>query len=113
MLKQGDLDQFIGTEEYHKYMAGVVLTDGVKYLAEEGKCFWLIDIVCSYQHTHSKVPFQLWEMEVKDDKSAVVTMREDTGKKALVMQRIGYTDFPLKSIKLYLIDGVLLLPSEY
>jgi len=52
-------------------------------------------------------------MEVKDDKSAVVTMREDTGKKALVMQRIGYTDFPLKSIKLYLIDGVLLLPSEY
>jgi len=46
MLKQGDLDQFIGTEEYHKYMAGVVLTDGVKYLAEEGKCFWLIDIVC-------------------------------------------------------------------
>ncbi len=30
-----------------------------------------------------------------------------------LIQRIPYTDFPLPAIKLYLIDGVLMLPSEY
>ena len=40
-------------------------------------------------------------------------MQEDTGERAKVRKKIPYTDFPLDEIKLYLIDNVLLLTSEY
>lgn len=111
LLTQADLDQFTGTEQYHQHwMRQIVYTDGVKYMADAGGAYWLIDVVASYQR---KEPFQIWELKVKPNKSCVVTMREDTGEPAKVRQEIPHTDFPLESIKLYLIDGVLLLPSEY
>jgi hypothetical protein len=109
-LEQG-LSQFIGTMEYHRHF-NINITDGVKYLAEVGKCFWLLDLIWSYQPQHKDKPFQVWQLEVKGS-SAVATMREDTDKPILVRQEIPYTDFALDYIKLYLIDGVLLLPSEY
>ncbi|MDA2934976.1 hypothetical protein MYX82_11635, partial [Acidobacteria bacterium AH-259-D05] len=80
---------------------------------EEAECYWLIDIVASYQPKLKQVPFQLWELEVEKDNPGVVTVREDSGKPALISQEIPYTDFPLEKIQLYCIDGVLLLPSEY
>lgn len=110
-LTEADLSQFIGTEQYHQHwMQQLVFTDGVKYMADAGRAFWLIDVVASYRR---KEPFQIWELKVKPDKSCIVTMKEDTDEPNLVKQEIPYTDFPLESIKLYLIDGVLLLPSEY
>ena len=115
MLTEESLMQFTGTEAYHNYF-NLKLTDGVCYLAKEGKCFWLLDIILSYQPKYHQIPFQLWELEVKEDKekrSATVYMREDSDKKPLVKQFIPYTDFPLASIKIYVIDGVVLLPSEY
>jgi hypothetical protein len=112
MLEQ-DLAQFTGTENYYKYIFGLKLTDGVKYLAEKGKCFWIMDIIASYQSKLSKNPFQLWELIVASDKSAIITCREDTETKILVKQKIPWTDFEMTNIKIYVIDGVVLLPSEY
>lgn len=113
-MVQADLDQFTGTEKYYKHMFGIKYTDGVMYLANNAKAFWLIDLVASYQGKHKNKPFQVWKLEVDTEKnSAIATMREDTNSPVLVSQRIGYTDFPLPEIKLYLIDNVLLLPSEY
>lgn len=110
-LTQADLDQFIGTENHYPHsMRQLVYTDGVKYMADAGGAFWLIDAIASYRR---KEPFQIWELKVKPDKSCVLTMREDTGQPTKVRQEIPYTDFPLENIKLYLIDYVLLLPSEY
>lgn len=110
-LTEADLNQFTGTEQYHQHwMRQLVYTDGVKYVADAGRAFWLIDVIASYRR---KEPFQVWELKVKPDKSCVVTMREDTGQPTKVRQEIQYTDFPLENIKFYLIDGVLLLPSEY
>lgn len=116
MLTEQSLEQFTGTEKYYNYLCGLKLTDGVHYLATEGKCFWLLDIIASYQPKHHQVPFQLWELEVTEDKgkrSAIVYMREDSDKKPLVRQVIPYTDFPLENVKIYVIDKVVLLPSEY
>ncbi len=109
-LVKEDLSQFTGTAKYYKHFTGsLVYTDGVKYLADKAGAHWLIDIVASYRR---KEPFQVWELKVADQKG-VVTMKEDTDKPELVKQKIPFTDFPLESITLYLIDGVLLLPSEY
>ena len=112
MSIETNLAQFTGTEHYYKHFLGIVYTDGVNYLAEKAKAYWLIDVIASYQPQQKKVPFQLWEFKKTGD-AGVVTMREDTGEPELVRQEIEYTDFPLDEIKFYLIDGVLLLPSEY
>jgi hypothetical protein len=42
-----------------------------------------------------------------------LTCREDTGNKPLISQSIEFSDFPLEYIKIWVIDKVALLPSEY
>lgn len=126
MTLESELEGFIGTEGYHRYPIGpLLLTDGVAYLAKEAKCYWLVDAIESYQGESfegklevgrrrlREFGFQFWELEVADDKSAVLTCVEDSGYEPLVIQTFRYTDFPLKKVKLYLQGGVLMLPSEY
>jgi hypothetical protein len=111
-LEQG-LAQCTGTEEWHKHQFGLTYTDGIKFLAEEAGAYWLIDAIASYR---KKEPFQVWTLTVTirgKERRAVLEMREDTDAPVLVHQDIEFTDFPLPEIKLYLVDGVLLLPSEY
>lgn len=122
-LTQFDLDQFRGGDEkYAHWLRRLVFTEGVHYMANRAGAFWLIDIIASYQ-IHKKVKsnkrlqeFQLWELKVKTDKdgrkSAVVTLREDTGEPVVIRQKIEYTDFPLDYIKLYVEGDTLMLPSE-
>lgn len=112
MLTKEALNQFTGTEKYYKYF-NLKLTDGSYFLAQEGQCFWLLDVILSYQLKLSHIHFQIWQLEKNEDDSAVITMKEDSDKPVLVKQRIPWTDFPLEEVELWLIDGVLILPSEY
>jgi len=50
---------------------------------------------------------------VKKDFTWLLTCREDTGKRPLISQAIKFSDFPLDYIKIWLIDKIALLPSEY
>ena len=109
-ITESELSQFIGTVNYHRHWLGSVYTDGVEYLAEKAGAYWLVDAIFSYRRRES---FQIWTLKKNDDDSAVLTMQEDSGERAKVCQKIPYTDFPLDQISLYLIDGVLLLTSEY
>lgn len=110
MITLSDLKQFTGTEHYYKHWLGrLVYTDGVAFLAENAKAYWLLDAIASYNR---KEEFQVWDLVV-DGGKAVLTMKEDTGQPLAVRQEIKYTDFPMDHVKLYLKDGVLMLPSEY
>ena len=110
-LTATDLLQFTGTMDYHKHWTGrVVFSDGVLYMAEHAGAFWLIDAIISHSRRES---FQIWELHKNEDNTAALIMIEDIGLPELVRREIPYTDFPLDDIKLYLIKGVLLLPSEY
>lgn len=108
-----ELDQFIGTEHYYKHWLGFVFTDGIKYLADEAKAYWLIDAIGSYQPELRNVEVQFWTLTVNHDKSAVLEMKEDSDLPARVKQLIPWTDFPIESITLYFINKTLHLPSEY
>lgn len=117
-LTQTELDAFVGTENIYQYPFGIYYTDGVKYLATQGEAFWLLDAIASHQTQQllsqsDLQEFQIWELTVAEDKSAVLTCRADTNTEPIVRQEIEYTDLPLKFIKLYLEEKVLLLPSEY
>jgi hypothetical protein len=109
----------MGAGGYIRHMlSGIIYTDNVQAVAEAGDAFWLIDAICSYRR---KEVFQVWELEVLKDKSAVLTMKEDTNCPILVRQEIDRTDFPLDNIKFYIElgsvdlvnhDYVLMIPNE-
>jgi hypothetical protein len=52
-----DLAQFSGTMDCHRFWLGITfLTDGVKYLADEARCYWLLDIIGSSQPAPPTAP---------------------------------------------------------
>ena len=116
-----ELKRFHGSEEFYEFRPlgqhpVFNYTEGVKYLAEKGACFWLLDAIASYQgQAEIKAqPFQTWELEVSDNNTAVLQCH-DGHYNYLVTQKIPFTDIPLKSQKLslYLVDRTLLLTNEY
>lgn len=115
---EAELQQFTGAQHYYQHMGNVVLTDGAKHLADRAGAYWLMDVVASWQ-TAKKVAcehFQSWNLNVKEDNKATVVADDGNGKE-IARQKIPFTDFPLRSQRLYLVnDGkyrVLMLPSEY
>lgn len=105
-----------GTECYHKFSPipnAPVITDGVLALAEAAGCYWFLDVIAIHQ-SNKKLDkdFQVWKLNVNiKDSSAVVQGYNDT--KLIITQEILHTDFPMKQVKLFLMDGIILLPSEY
>jgi hypothetical protein len=104
--------QYTGTQHYYRGL-GLNYTDGIKGMADKFGAYWLTDVVGSYQTGKTKnIPFQIWTIKSENDK-AVVEMKEDTNEPVLIRQKIPFTDFPEGILKMYCIDGILLLPSEY
>jgi len=109
-----NLNQFTGGEETSRHFTGLLYTEGVRYVAETYGAYWLIDAIASYQHTIKTTrlrEFQLWELLIAEGKVSL-TMRGDTGEPEVIRQEIEFTDFP-DSIRLYVCNNTLLLPSEY
>jgi hypothetical protein len=141
---QNGLAGFTGTEAYHRFSplhGRMVCTDGVAWLAQNADCFWLIDIIASYQPQCSKDEmlrdFQLWTLTCESGPEgklrkanatapdsrcgpATVKCERDTGDRNPIVQEIPLTDFPLDTFKFYVEPGecggkpvmVCMLPSE-
>ena len=114
------LKEFHGTAEYHKHLfpgkSPIILTDGCKYVRDACNAFWLFDAILSYQCEKilKGINFQIWELKrLKKDLSWLLTCREDSDKKPIIKQSIEFSDFPVDYIKIWVIDKVALLPSEY
>ncbi len=124
-----DLRQFSGGDErYTHWLRRITYTEGIKYLAETCQSYWLIDLIASHQpNVLRKIAragdrdFQVWEVRCPKEGGFVAVCHNgksesvtgEAGKIVYCRQNGEYTDFPLESIKLYVVDGVLLLPSEY
>jgi hypothetical protein len=116
-LTEADLRQFTGTEQWHRHSFArtVLYTDGVKYVAEKGGAYWLLDDITFAQRRHKRVAveaFQLWRLRVHPDRTATLTCGDGNGN-AVFTKALTFTDFPLEEITLYCTNGVILLPSEY
>lgn len=51
-LTHTDLHQFWGTSQYYQVsplFPALLLTDGTRYLAEKGECYWLFEKIASLQ----------------------------------------------------------------
>lgn len=111
------LRQFTGSENWYRHSLNrkVLYTDGAQYLAEQGGAYWLIDSIAIAQ-AHIEVvaaeEFQVWTLKVNPDSSALLTCDDGNGH-VVYDQSIPFTDFPLPEVKLYFVDNVIMLPSEY
>jgi hypothetical protein len=114
-LNAADLGQFRGSETLYtnNHYRPLQYTEGVRHVAVAGEAWWLLDLIVSYRH-HPKVRgegFQVWKLIVTEQAGLVTC--DDGNDHQLVSQRIPFTDFPLETVTLWLIDNILLLPSEY
>jgi hypothetical protein len=106
----------------------MVLSDGAMFVAKNGGtsgAFWLMDAIASHQPKALKNEIlremQFWNLKVTEkngSKSAVLTCREDSGRKPVITQKIEYMDFDLPEIDLWVgpVDEstyTILLPGEY
>ena len=112
------LNQFTGTEHWYRNTFGMLYTDGMKYVAENAKAYWLIDLIESWQPEIRKrygadaSAFQVWKLSKKDDGTWLARC-EDGNNGYLVSQAIEYSSFPIPFFEMWLTNNTLILPSEY
>ena len=118
---QENLQHFHGSEVfYYIPLIRTYYTEGIQYLAEAADCFWIVtDASVIANSLMDKSRFITVDFKMHDE-----TQREETGYAAsitygdgngLTFEVQGYhlMDFPLEKIRLYFVNGTLLLPSEY
>ncbi|WP_066224967.1 DUF6876 family protein [Formosa haliotis] len=118
---KANLNQFTGSMRCYKMtLSNSVITEGIKYLAEKGKCFWLIsDASIVAKKLIDKSHFitidfkRLSETEQKRQGYEAHVVYSDGNDNILETQTYRVTDFPLKKIRLYFVNNTLMLPSEY
>lgn len=121
-ITQANLSQFTGTVNYTRFMGNLLLTDGVMFLVKN-RAGWILDIIVSVRCLPSikAEEKEFWTLKVDlDAHTAVITATDGDkgdGPIQLYRQVIDYTDFPLKELKLYVIEEgpykVVMLPTEY
>ena len=117
-ITQQELVHFTGTNQYYylPQFPEYRYTDGVRYLVHNGLP-WLVNDIFLYQN-HKAIQaylktdyFQHWTLTVKEERGTLIC-DDGNGTEIYKKEGIGiYT--PLPEISLYLIDKVLMLPSEY
>ena len=109
------LDHFTGSETWytHKLFPGFHYTEGVRYVAQSANAYWLLEAIMSKQLKPAlqKQPFQQWKLTVTGRRGKLIC--DDGDGKVLHDQSILFTDFPETGVVIWLVDKVLLLPSEY
>lgn len=111
-----------GTEHLYRHLFGQLkYTDGVRTLADLANSYWLIDVIASHAPTIQRMAPDTWAFgivrlvvtETAGGRSARFDWREDTDTTPVVQQDIAFTDFPVGTFECYVVDGVVLLKSEY
>jgi len=115
------LANFNGTENYFKIpFSSWVYTDGIQSLIQKCKCHWLIsdmgielDLNPRLKAKIKDINFLILRIEVSEDNTALLTLREDSNEPTIWKKKLDYTNFPLRDYEFYLIDKVMLLKGEY
>jgi len=127
-LTHEDLRQFTGDlqRSRHPLARGVIYTPGVKFVAEQGGAYWLIDelafaitggqVTKAGKRDPRVLEMHFWTLTV-DDQVGELTARADSDAEPFYVKGIDYTDFPLDKIDIWAaFDGrhwTLYLPSEH
>lgn len=120
-----ELPNFTGTSQYYRYIGKFLLTDGAKFVADSNQCYWLMDIIVSWQ-SEPKLKneyFQSWKLDITTDRNSGIksgtVVCTDGNYKKLCTQKIDqiFGMLDIQQIELFAEDSgeymVIYLPSEY
>jgi hypothetical protein len=106
------IDQFYGTTQYYNVM-GTRVTDGVKYLMDNGYSWSVTDAVGVLQAEPKVMGEEFVSIKLKRNATGGCVIRyEDGNEKLLYQQKYDYTDAKV-DVQMFYENGVLLLPSEH
>ena len=95
-------------------------TEGIRYLVQAAEAFWLLtDVSVMGKSLSNKsyfitVDFRKLSTAEKEEIGFGATISYSDGNDNIFeVQKYHITDFPLDEIRLFFIDGTLMLPSEY
>ena len=112
-----ELASFIGTEHYYKINNRLVVTDGVKYLADHAHCYWLLILYASHLASVNGEADSFTVLKLVRQGSGADIAIEDGNDQVLAAQHVEYTDFPFNSFSLFACwNGeywIAMLVSEY
>ena len=112
------LQSFRGTSKYHEHASigynRILLTDGCNFVRERFEAYWLFDLILSYQSfvKFQNNTFQVWRLE-KQKGGAWLISCTDGNDMVLLVQELEYSDFPIDDFKIWVVDGIAMLPTEY
>ncbi len=115
---EAELCNFYGTQNYYQcvwFTKRIVMTDGVKFVADQCEAHWLVDVIASHIPAMKGDWFAVAKLKVKNNRATFKL--EDGDGNVLRTQKIEFTDFPLESIEFFIEYGnnlwVILLPNEH
>lgn len=114
MNANDQLREYNCSDNYYRF-GPLLLTDGIKALCERFECWWVIDIIASYQPQLKDEEFQVWKLVKNEDDSALITCENGNGI-ILKKQKVAWTDFTASECTVWIEAGeawVCLLPSEH
>ncbi len=116
-LTEADLRNFTGSEHWYRHglVRTILFTDGVKYVADEGGAYWLLDEIALAQRFEVRVMaerFQVWTLKVNADRTATLSCG-DGNNNTVYTKEIPFTDFPADEITLWFANNTIYLPSEH
>ena len=115
------LQQFSGSETVYKIpLIQTRYSEGMKYLATAADAYWLItDVSVIAKGLMEKSPFITVDFKRLPkgghDYSGYLAVIEygDGNGNIFETHRYNVTDFPLAELRMFFVDGTLILPSEY
>jgi len=106
-----DLGSYTGTENYYKMM-GALVTDGVKYIMDNGYSWFVTDALAVIKTKFKNEEFLTIKLQVNKEKQTATMLITDGNNNVLYKQDYKYTDAKV-NLTLFFTDNVLLLSSEY
>ena len=114
---------FTGSETFLRYsplFPNVIITEGVRWLADAAECYWLVDLIASHLPAVQKAgeTFAVVMVERTTGSGATFAIVDDIPATTIFAdQKVDYTDFPLAVLKLYVgfdsENWTIMLPDEY
>ena len=106
---------FTGADQVTRYGKHIATTGAIE-TAETFSCYWFLDVICSYQiyRKFQNEDFQVWELKRNTFNGDEFTVTATDGNcNVLATQKIPFSDYQENYLKMYFIDGTILLPTEY
>ncbi|PZD70629.1 hypothetical protein C1752_10479 [Acaryochloris thomasi RCC1774] len=112
------LRQFQPSPTRHRHFTGLLYTDGILYTIEKLEIEWLVLAISSHQKgtsiTESKElqQFQCWKFH-NGSTPVLFCYRDRLNTSPEFGRQVRATAFPLPELELFVVEGCLMLPSEY